>query len=163
MAICFPVRLCNRKRASKVWSVKRLNALWQQRCARGAYDCIFSASRMSSAFLIFPEHSSIILSATSGGRSNPTLRDIYSITLCIYTSVRLADRIIETQVTSSRLGAATRMSRHRLLIGAINRLVLLAQSIIRMFDMYFSMVRLRAAWASLDNESASFITTTISN
>jgi len=54
------------------------------------------------------------------------------------------------------------MRRHRLLIGAIKRLVLLAQRIIRMFDMYFSMVRRSAAWASRDKESASLITTTIS-
>jgi len=54
------------------------------------------------------------------------------------------------------------MRRHRLLIGAIRRLVLLAQRIIRMFDMYFSIVRRSAAWASRDRESASLITTTIS-
>jgi hypothetical protein len=59
------------------------------------------------------------------------------------------------------LGAATRMRRHRLLIGAIRRLVLLAQRIIRMFDMYFSIVRRSAAWASRDRESASLITTTM--
>jgi hypothetical protein len=45
-------------------------------------------------------------------------------------------------------------------MGAINLLVLLAQSIIRMFDMYFSIVRRNAAWASRERESASLITTT---
>lgn len=62
--------------------------------------------------------------------------------------------------TSSSLGAATRIRRHRLLIGAMSRLVLLAQRIIRILDMYFSIVRLKAAWASRDNESASLIMTT---
>lgn len=52
------------------------------------------------------------------------------------------------------------MSRQRLFIGAISLLVLLAQSIIRMFDMYFSIVRRSAAWASRERESASLITTT---
>ena len=47
--------------------------------------------------------------------------------------------------TSPELGAATRISKHRLLIGAINREVLFAQRIMRMFDMYFSMVRRSAA------------------
>jgi hypothetical protein len=63
-------------------------------------------------------------------------------------------------LTSSKFGAATRMSRHRLFIGAISRLVLLAQSIIRMFEVYFSIVRRKAACASRESESASLITTT---
>lgn len=62
--------------------------------------------------------------------------------------------------TSWVVGAATRTSRHLLLIGAMSRLVVFAQSIIRMFDMYFSIVLRNAAWASLDNESASLIMTT---
>ena len=66
----------------------------------------------------------------------------------------------EAWCTSSVFGAATRISKHRLLMGAINRPVLFAHRIIRIFDMYFSMVRRRAAWASLDSESASLITTT---
>lgn len=53
------------------------------------------------------------------------------------------------------------MSRHRLLIGAINLLVLFAHRIIRMFDMYFSIVRRRAACASRDNVSASLMITTV--
>jgi hypothetical protein len=64
-------------------------------------------------------------------------------------------------LTSSELGAATRINRHRLLIGAISRLVLFAQRIIRMLDMYFSIVRRSAACASLDSESASLIITTL--
>lgn len=63
-------------------------------------------------------------------------------------------------VTSSAHGAATRINKHLLLIGAIRRLVLFAQRIIRMLDMYFSMVLRRAAWASRDSESASLMTTT---
>lgn len=45
-------------------------------------------------------------------------------------------------------------------MGAINREVLFAQRIMRMFDIYFSMVRRSAAWASRESKSASFITTT---
>jgi hypothetical protein len=45
-------------------------------------------------------------------------------------------------------------------MGAIRRLVLLAHSMIRMLDMYFSIVRRRAACASRDRESASLIITT---
>jgi len=52
------------------------------------------------------------------------------------------------------------MSKHRLLIGAISLLVLFAQRMIRMLDMYFSIVRRRAAWASRESESASLIITT---
>ena len=47
--------------------------------------------------------------------------------------------------TSSALGAATRISRQRLLMGAISLLVLLAHSIILMLVMYFSIVLRRAA------------------
>lgn len=57
-------------------------------------------------------------------------------------------------------GAATRIRRQRDLIGAINLEVLFAQSMIRMFVMYFSIVRRSAACASLVRESASLITTT---
>lgn len=39
-------------------------------------------------------------------------------------------------------------------------LVLFAQRMRRMFDMYFSIVRRRAACASRESESASWITTT---
>lgn len=52
------------------------------------------------------------------------------------------------------------MSKQRLKIGAINLLVLFAHRMIRMFVIYFSMVRRRAACASLVNESASFMITT---
>ena len=38
--------------------------------------------------------------------------------------------------------------------------MLLAQRIMRMFDMYFSIVLRRAAWASRERESASLIITT---
>jgi hypothetical protein len=52
------------------------------------------------------------------------------------------------------------MSRHRLLIGAMRRLVLFAQRMMRMFDMYFSIVRRSAACASRESESASLMITT---
>lgn len=61
---------------------------------------------------------------------------------------------------SSSEGAATRTRRHRLLMGAMSLLVLLAQRMMRMFDMYFSMVRRSAAWASRVSESASLMMTT---
>ena len=38
--------------------------------------------------------------------------------------------------------------------------MLFAHRIIRMFDMYFSIVRRKAAWASRDSESASLMMTT---
>lgn len=66
----------------------------------------------------------------------------------------------DSRSTCSIEGAATRMRRHRLFIGAMSLLVLFAQRIIRIFDMYFSIVRRRAACASRDNESASLIITT---
>ena len=56
-----------------------------------------------------------------------------------------ANPVGEVSPTSPGLGAATRMSKHRLLMGAINREVLLAQRIIRRFVMYFSMVLRSAA------------------
>ena len=62
--------------------------------------------------------------------------------------------------TSPGPGAATRISKHRLLMGAISLEVLFAQRIMRIFDMYFSMVRRSAAWASRESESASLMTTT---
>ena len=62
--------------------------------------------------------------------------------------------------TSSEVGAATRMSKHRLLMGAMSLLVLFAQRMMRMFDMYFSIVLRRAAWASRERESASLMITT---
>ena len=46
-------------------------------------------------------------------------------------------------------------------MGAMSFDVLLAQRMTRMFDMYFSMVRRRAACASRDRESASLMTTTV--
>lgn len=52
------------------------------------------------------------------------------------------------------------MRRHRDLMGAISLDVLLAQRMMRIFPMYFSMVRRRAAWASRLSESASLIMTT---
>jgi len=63
-------------------------------------------------------------------------------------------------LTSWESGAATRTKRQRLRIGAMSRLVLFAQRMIRMLDMYFSIVRRRAACASRDSESASLIITT---
>ena len=46
-------------------------------------------------------------------------------------------------------------------MGAMRRLVLFAQRMRRMLDMYFSIVRRSAACASRVSESASWITTTI--
>ena len=63
--------------------------------------------------------------------------------------------------TSVALGAATRMSKQRERIGAMSLLVLFAQRMRRMLDMYFSIVRRSAACASRVSESASWITTTV--
>ena len=68
----------------------------------------------------------------------------------------------EQILASASEGAATRIRRHRDLIGAINLEVLFAQSIMRIFAMYFSIVRRSAACASLVRESASLMTTTMS-
>lgn len=62
--------------------------------------------------------------------------------------------------TSSVLGAATRMRRQRERMGAMSLLVLFAQRMRRMLDMYFSIVRRSAAWASRVSASASWMTTT---
>lgn len=51
----------------------------------------------------------------------------------------------EWRRTSASVGAATLMSKHRLFIGAMSLLVLFAQRMIRIFDIYFSIVRRRAA------------------
>ena len=48
-------------------------------------------------------------------------------------------------LTSSSVGADTRTSKHRLRIGAMILLVLFAHKIRRIFVMYFSIVRRKAA------------------
>lgn len=53
--------------------------------------------------------------------------------------------MIEGELTSSSVGAATLTSKQRDLMGAMILLVLLAQSIRRILVMYFSIVLLRAA------------------
>ncbi len=75
--------------------------------------------------------------------------------------VRLREPADTRRQTSSIVGAATRMRRHLLLMGAMSLLVLLAHKMMRMLDMYFSMVRRSAACASRLSESASLIMTTI--
>jgi hypothetical protein len=112
-----------------------------------AYDCIFIASKTSIAFLILPLASMMISSAMSSGNEP--------------APARLATWLSTVSI-SSRLGAATRISRQRLLIGAINREVLLAQSMMRRLVMYFSMVRRSAACASRESVSASLMMTTVS-
>lgn len=62
---------------------------------------------------------------------------------------------------SLSVGAATLTSRVRERIGAMMLEVLLARRINRRLGLYFSMVRLRAAWASRVRWSASLITTTL--
>ena len=62
---------------------------------------------------------------------------------------------------SFSVGAATLTSRVRDRIGAMMLDVLLARRINRRLGLYFSIVRLRAAWASRVRWSASLITTTL--
>lgn len=64
------------------------------------------------------------------------------------------------QISSSE-GAGTRTSSVLDRIGAMILAVVLASRINRIFGLYFSMVLLRAAWASLVRWSASLITTTL--
>ena len=108
------------------------------------HDCILSASRTSTAFRRFPPASWAISRDAEGGRSNFSFRATCDRHSWIYDS----------------LGAATLIRRHRLLIGAISFDVLFAQRMIRIFVIYFSIVRRRAAWASRESESASLMTTT---
>ena len=62
--------------------------------------------------------------------------------------------------TSSIVGAATLTPRQRLRMAGMTLLVELQQRIIRHVAMYFSMVLLRACWASLVSRSTSVSTTT---
>ena len=128
-----------------------------------SYDCTFKASRTRMALRRLPFESSAIFPPTSGGKSNGTFFATYARTVFIYDKGNVREESIQHRTgtrTSSASGAATRINRHRLLIGEIRRLVLLAQRMIRMLDMYFSIVLRRAACASRDRESASLITTT---
>lgn len=109
------------------------------------HDCIRNASRIKTAFLKFPFASSQIAKAVSSGKWNFSF---------LHTCLR-------TVVISSVLGAATRMSRQRDLIGEMIFEVELAQRIRRRLPMYFSIVRRRADWASRDNASASLMMTTL--
>ena len=129
---------------------------------RSTDDCIFNASSTSIALRRFPLASSVISRAASSGKSNFSFLATYLRQYCIYRSYQLrTDNEWRGNFTSSNEGAATRINRQRLLIGAINLLVLFAQRMILIFDMYFSIVLRRAAWASRDRESASLIITTI--
>lgn len=62
--------------------------------------------------------------------------------------------------TCSGCGAGILISKQRERIGEIILLVVCAQSIIRRLAIYFSIVLLNAAWASLESWSASFMITT---
>jgi len=161
MTIDFPVRFSYRQRTSQVRSAMQElgDICWGP---NAAYDCIFRASRTRIAFRRFPPESCIIFPPASGGRSKPARFDTYwrTVIICFNQKLNFHDNQNVDKSTSSSLGAATRIRRHRLLIGAMSRLVLLAHRIIRKLVIYFSIVLRRAAWASRDRESASFIMTT---
>jgi hypothetical protein len=163
VTVCLPIRFCDAYGACQVRSNSKTVAEGPVKCRENdSYDCIFRASRTSMAFRRFPFESSAILAATSGGKSKGTFLATYVRTDFIYNkdSVKESTKCRTGTRTSSVSGAATRINRHRLLIGEIRRLVLLAQRMIRKLDMYFSIVLLRAACASRDKESASLIITT---
>lgn len=63
--------------------------------------------------------------------------------------------------TSPTFGAATRTNKHRLRIGEITLPVPLQHRIMRKLPMYFSMVRRKPCWASLERRSASLMMTTL--
>lgn len=63
--------------------------------------------------------------------------------------------------TWSSDGAPTRSNKHRDRIGPMILLVELAQRITRKLDVYFSIVRRSADWASRDMPSASLMITTV--
>jgi hypothetical protein len=112
---------------------------------RATHDCILSDSITSRAFLIFPSQSSAIALEALGGKVSLSFLATYS----------------KTPVISSAVGAATRTRRHRDLIGAMSLDVELAQRMIRILAMYFSIVRRSAACASRERESASLMITTV--
>ena len=66
----------------------------------------------------------------------------------------------DSLLTSSMLGRGTRMARQRLLIGPMTLEVELQQRMRRQVDMYFSIVRRSACWASLVRRSTSVSNTT---
>lgn len=100
-------------------------------------------SLSSSSRPILPLSSPTLVGVNRTRRSwLPAAAQLGSRVRNVLTTVKEAS---EHPPTSSELGAATRISKHRLLMGAINREVLFAQRIIRMFDIYFSMVRRSAA------------------
>ena len=67
---------------------------------------------------------------------------------------------IQIYSTSSRLGAATLIPRHLLLMAGMTLLVELQHRTSRQVAMYFSMVLRKACWASFDSLSTSVKTTT---
>lgn len=128
---------------------------------------------------MLPFASAAMSFTVSSGIENPSRFPTKSSTVCICRSQRTGGGVTsahrpfvvflsrysnanvqDARRTSSALGAATRMRRHRERIGAMSLLVLFAQRTRRMFDMYFSIVRRSAACASRESESASWITTT---
>ena len=174
VAVRLPVRLRDRERLVEVRPV-RTSAL-QLRSRRGGGggetdDCILSASRTRRALRRFPFASSTMSCATLSGTSKPSFLPTYRRTSIIYTTTQANDAARQHQraltratrarpLTSPSSGAATRTRRQRLLMGAIRREVELAQRMMRIFDIYFSIVRRSAACASRVSESASLMMTT---
>ncbi len=70
-------------------------------------------------------------------------------------------KIVIKHFTSSTLGRGTLTARHLLLMGAITFEVELQHRISRQVDMYFSIVRRKACWASLVRRSTSVSSTTV--
>lgn len=159
VTICLPIGLRNSYGASQVRTGKLVISKGYS-TKRDTDDCIFSASSTRIAFLMLPPESSMILSATSSGRVKQARLATYCMTDCICICHLDAENFRVTDHTCSWDGAATRMRRQRLRIGAMRRLVLFAHSMMRKLFMYFSIVRRRAAWASRDRESASLMMTT---
>jgi len=71
---------------------------------------------------------------------------------CDYTVL-----LVKVRLTSCLVGAATLIGRQRLLMAGMTRLVDVQMRINLHEETYFSMVRLRACWASFVSLSTSFI------
>ena len=125
------------------------------------------ASQRSRARRMFRDDFSAIRLASSGGRLRPSFLHVCCRTVhsCKEKDenkdYRLLHHSKSNAITSSLVGAATRIPKHRLLMAGMTLLVELQQSTSLHVAMYFSIVLRRACCASLVSWSTSVRTTTV--
>lgn len=135
------------------------------------YCCTLQASHIKSALRRLRPDFSLICLASSGGKFRPSFLQTEVKTLQTWKK----EDILQMQtkqgatfyfylnhflLTSSVLGRGTLTARQRLLIGPMTLEVDVEQRMRRQVDMYFSMVRRKACWASFVSLSTSVSITT---